>query len=87
LFHWDGLYLFLVILFGVSGGYTASLALMYCPRCVGAEYASIAGMMGAAAIGVGILLGLATSSLMPLIVSAPALDWELPGFWPEYHPD
>ena len=32
LFHWDGLYWFFVILFGVSGGYTASLALMYCPR-------------------------------------------------------
>jgi len=87
LFHWDGLYWFFVILFGVSGGYTASLALMYCPRCVGAEYASIAGMMGAAAIGVGILLGLLISCLMPLIISAPALDWELPGFWPQFHPD
>ena len=32
LFHWDGLYWFFVILFGISGGYTASLALMYCPR-------------------------------------------------------
>ena len=31
-FHWDGLYWFFVILFGISGGYTASLALMYCPR-------------------------------------------------------
>ena len=51
------------------------------------EYASIAGMMGAAAIGVGILLGLATSCLMPVIVSSRALDWELPGFWPAYHPD
>ena len=36
---------------------------------------------------VGILLGLLVSCLMPLIISAPALDWELPGFWPQFHPD
>ena len=34
LFHWDGLYWFGAMLFAVSGGYTASLALMYCPRYI-----------------------------------------------------
>ena len=32
LFHWDGLYWLGAVLFALSGGYTASLALMYCPR-------------------------------------------------------
>lgn len=87
LFHWDGLYWFGAVLFALSGGYTASLALMYCPRSVEAEFASVAGMMGASAIGTGILAGIAFSCTMPLIVSNPSIDWELPTFWPAYHPD
>ena len=55
-------------------------------RCVEAENSSIAGMMGAAALGSGVLAGITVSSLMPLIVSAPGLDWEIPAFWPAYHP-
>jgi len=87
LFHWDGLYWLGAVLFALSGGYTASLALMYCPRSVEAEFASVAGMMGASAIGTGILAGILFSCAMPLIVSHPSIDWELPTFWPAYHPD
>ena len=158
LFHWDGLYWFFVILFGVSGGYTASLALMYCPRWSSSSPSTSAyvqvhctfmfqngeeerylvkiwniwstGLLGRSmpplpawwaplpsgyksrhhrlcllhchdchrlqqkspsgsycCLQVGILLGLLVSCLMPLIISAPALDWELPGFWPQFHPD
>ena len=32
LFHWDGAYWAGSMLFGLSGGYLSSLALMYCPR-------------------------------------------------------
>ena len=32
LFHWDGVYWLGASLFALTGGYTASLALMYCPR-------------------------------------------------------
>ena len=35
--------------------------------------------------GSGVLAGITVSCLMPLVVSAPALDWELPTFWPAYH--
>ena len=56
-------------------------------RSVEREHAGVAGMMGAAAIGTGILAGITISCLMPLIISAPSLDWELPTFWPAYHPD
>ena len=32
LFHWDAVYWCGTMIFAISGGYTASLALMYCPR-------------------------------------------------------
>ena len=32
LFHWDGVFWLGAGLFALTGGYTASLALMYCPR-------------------------------------------------------
>ena len=56
-------------------------------RSVEAEFASVAGMMGASAIGTGILAGIAFSCTMPLIVSNPSIDWELPTFWPAYYLD
>ena len=34
LFHWDSVYWAAAALFATTGGYTASLALMYCPRSV-----------------------------------------------------
>ena len=50
------------------------------------EHSGVAGMMGAAALGSGVLAGLTLSCAMPGLVSAPALDWELPSFWPAFHP-
>ena len=55
-------------------------------RSVDRDQAGVAGMMGAAALGSGILMGVILSCAMPAIVSAPALDWELPTFWPAFHP-
>ena len=77
--RYTGLYWVGAALFAATGGYTASLALMHCPRCVEPEFSSVAGMMGAAAVGTGILAGVTASCLMPTIVSHPAMDWELPG--------
>ena len=55
-------------------------------RSVEAEHAGIAGMFGSAAMGSGILVGIGISALMPRIISSPAMDWELPAFWPAYDP-
>ena len=55
-------------------------------RSVDREHSGVAGMMGAAALGSGVLAGLTLSCAMPGLVSAPALDWELPTFWPAFHP-
>ena len=55
-------------------------------RSVEPEHAGIAGMFGSAAMGSGILAGIGFSALMPSLVSSPAMDWELPSFWPAYDP-
>ena len=60
--------------------------MIYKPRSVDRDQAGVAGMMGAAALGSGILAGVTLSCLMPALVSSPALDWELPTFWPPFHP-
>ena len=57
---------------------------MYFFRSVEPEYASVAGMFGAASIVTGIFAGLGFSYLMPLLVSAPALDFDAPSWWPVY---
>ena len=51
-------------------------------RTVEPEYASIAGMFGAASIVTGIFAGIGFSYLMPVIVSSPALSFDAPQWWP-----
>jgi len=82
--HWDYAYWTASGLFGLTGGYFSSLAMMYCPRTVEPEYASVAGMFGAASIVTGIFSGIGFSYLMPLIVSHPNLSFEKPSWWPPY---
>jgi equilibrative nucleoside transporter 1/2/3 len=67
-----------------TGGYLSSLAMMYCPRCVEPEYASIAGMFGSASIVTGIIGGIGCSYLMPRLISWQALDFDIPEWWPAY---
>lgn len=54
---------------GVSSGYLSSLAMMYCPRMVEPQYASVAGMFGAACLITGVGAGVLFSFVMPWIVS------------------
>ena len=53
-------------------------------RCVEPEYASIAGMFGAASIITGIFAGTGFSYLMPALVSHPSLSFDAPEWWPPY---
>jgi len=84
LMHWDYAYWAAAGLFGLTGGYFSSLSMMYCPRTVEPEYASVAGMFGAASIVTGIFSGIGFSYLMPLIVSHQSLNFGLPDWWPSY---
>jgi len=84
LMHWDYAYWTASGLFGLTGGYFSSLAMMYCPRMVEPEYASVAGMFGAASIVTGIFSGIGFSYLMPLIVSSQLFAFDAPEWWPSY---
>lgn len=84
LMHWDYAYWTASGLFGLTGGYFSSLAMMYCPRMVEPEYASVAGMFGAASIVTGIFSGIGFSYLMPLIVSHQLFAFDAPEWWPSY---
>jgi len=85
LFHWDWVYWSGGALLGFTGGYLSSLAMMYCPRCVEPEYASIAGMFGSASIVTGIICGIGFSYSMPSLISTEALDFDIPEWWPAYN--
>ena len=56
-------------------------------RTVEPEYASTAGMFGAASIITGIFAGIGFSYLMPVIVSHPALSFDAPNWWPSFSPN
>ena len=53
-------------------------------RMVEPEYASVAGMFGAASIVTGIFSGIGFSYLMPLIVSHQLFAFDAPEWWPSY---
>ena len=53
-------------------------------RSVEPEYASTAGMFGAASIVTGIFAGIGFSYLMPIVVSHPDVNFEEPSWWPHY---
>ncbi|XP_054157477.1 equilibrative nucleoside transporter 1-like [Oppia nitens] len=64
----DWIFIVGVVTMAMSSGYLSSLCMMYAPRCVQPGYASIAGMMAALTIILGILLGINFSLVYPLIV-------------------
>eukprot|EP00095_Tigriopus_kingsejongensis_P011399 maker-scaffold68_size422247-snap-gene-3.19 protein:Tk11399 transcript:maker-scaffold68_size422247-snap-gene-3.19-mRNA-1 annotation:"hypothetical protein DAPPUDRAFT_300160" len=84
LIHWDWGYWIGGSLMGLSSGYFSSMAMMYCPRSVEPEYASTAGMFGAASIVTGIFSGIGFSYVMPMLVSHPDFDFEEPSWWPHF---
>ncbi|XP_035717328.1 NADPH-dependent diflavin oxidoreductase 1-like [Vespa mandarinia] len=65
----DWAYLIIGITMGISHGYFSSISMMYCPRMVEPQYASIAGMFGAASLVTGIFSGILFSFVMPVIIS------------------
>ncbi|KAK2588719.1 hypothetical protein KPH14_001609 [Odynerus spinipes] len=65
----DWVYLVIGITMGLSHGYLSSIAMMYCSRTIEPQYASIAGMFGAASLVTGIFTGILFSFVMPIIVS------------------
>jgi len=68
----------LVAVLGFSSGYYSSLAMMYCPRTVEPEHASIAGMMGAASIVTGVFAGVNFQLVCSWLASN--VSFELAGF-------
>ncbi len=62
--------------------YRPSMCIIF--RSVEPEYASVAGMFGAASIVTGVFAGIGFSYLMPLIVSHPSLAFDAPDWWPSY---
>ncbi|XP_059083476.1 equilibrative nucleoside transporter 1-like isoform X2 [Tigriopus californicus] len=84
LIHWDWAYWIGGALMGLTNGYFSSMAMMLCPRSVEPEYASTAGMFGAASIVTGIFSGIGFSYLMPVLVSHPDFNFEEPSWWPHF---
>ncbi|PSN36266.1 hypothetical protein C0J52_22627 [Blattella germanica] len=62
--YWGG-----AVFMAVTSGYFSSVAMMYCPRSVESQYASTAGMYGAAFLISGIFGGIMFTLLMPLCVT------------------
>ncbi|OTF71762.1 equilibrative nucleoside transporter-like protein [Euroglyphus maynei] len=52
-----------------SNGYTSSLAMMYAPKSVPQQYASLSGMMASAAVIIGIIIGVQCSMLFQALIS------------------
>nr|CAD7392237.1 unnamed protein product [Timema cristinae] len=59
----------------VSSGYYSSVAMMYCPGSVEPQYASTAGMFGAASLISGIFGGIMFTLLMPKLVTL--FEWNI----------
>ncbi|XP_076371888.1 equilibrative nucleoside transporter 3-like isoform X3 [Tachypleus tridentatus] len=66
----DWAYIIISILHGLSNGYYGSLAMMYVPRCVEIQYASVAGMMGAFFLILGIFSGVNFSFFISWLVES-----------------
>ncbi|XP_036141862.1 NADPH-dependent diflavin oxidoreductase 1-like [Monomorium pharaonis] len=65
----DWVFWTIAITMGLSSGYLSSLSMMYCPRMVDSQYASTAGMFGAASLITGLFTGILFSMVMPFIVA------------------
>ncbi|XP_047113314.1 equilibrative nucleoside transporter 1 isoform X1 [Schistocerca piceifrons] len=73
--HNDWVYWVASMLLGISSGHLSALAMMYCPRCVEPQYASTAGMFGAAVLITGIFSGITFTLALPeFVVGVP---WNL----------
>ncbi|XP_032682773.1 equilibrative nucleoside transporter 1-like isoform X2 [Odontomachus brunneus] len=68
--HNDWIYLAIAVTMGFSSGYLSSLSMMYCPKMVDSQYASTAGMFGAASLITGIFTGILFSMIMPSFVAS-----------------
>ncbi len=64
----DWIYIIIAISMALSSGYLLSLSLMYCPQCVESEYSSTAGMMASLTLILGVLAGINTSLLHPILI-------------------
>ncbi|XP_046667312.1 equilibrative nucleoside transporter 1 [Homalodisca vitripennis] len=71
----DWVYWSIAVVFALSSGYFSSVCMMYCPRMVKPEHASIAGMFGAASLITGIFSGIMFSAVMPWFVSTVSWSW------------
>ncbi|XP_069679045.1 equilibrative nucleoside transporter 1 isoform X2 [Periplaneta americana] len=67
--YWIG-----AVFMALSSGYFSSVAMMYCPRSVEPQYASTAGMFGAASLITGIFGGILFTLLMPWFVTTTLWD-------------
>lgn len=67
--YWIG-----AIYMAVTSGYFSSVAMMYCPRSVEPQYASTAGMFGAASLITGIFGGILFTLVMPWFVNTTLWD-------------
>ncbi|CAL1673168.1 unnamed protein product [Lasius platythorax] len=65
----DWIFWTIAITMGLSSGYLSSLSMMYCPKMVDSQYASTAGMFGAASLITGIFTGILFSMAMPSVVA------------------
>ncbi|XP_077261146.1 NADPH-dependent diflavin oxidoreductase 1 isoform X2 [Temnothorax americanus] len=65
----DWVFFVIAVTMGLSSGYLSSLSMMYCPRMVDSQYASTAGMFGAASLITGIFTGILFSMVMPSLVA------------------
>ncbi|XP_029165286.1 equilibrative nucleoside transporter 1-like isoform X1 [Nylanderia fulva] len=65
----DWIFWAIAVTMGLSSGYLSSLSMMYCPKMVDSQYASTAGMFGAASLITGIFTGIMFSMAMPSLVA------------------
>lgn len=68
MFHRDWMYIVGAVSMAVTSGYLSSLTMMYVPGCVVPKYSSMASMIAALIIILGILAGINFSLLYPVIV-------------------
>jgi equilibrative nucleoside transporter 1/2/3 len=64
----DWIYIIIAISMALSSGYLSSLSFMYCPQCVEPEFSSTAGMMASLTKTLGILAGINSSLLYPMLI-------------------
>ncbi|XP_014218272.1 equilibrative nucleoside transporter 1 isoform X2 [Copidosoma floridanum] len=64
----DWMFFAIAVAMGITSGYFSSISMMYCSSSVEPQYASTAGMFGAAFLITGVFSGILFSYVMPIIV-------------------